>query len=424
MNPVHIVVVVILIIVYVWIFYQIPVIAVGVKHMRLSSRRKKEKTLHAEEQMPTVSIIVPVKDEEKVVDRLLKALLRLDYPSEKREILIVEDGSTDRTVDICLEYVKQYPNLIRLLHKPVSNGKPSALNYALKHAKGEIIAFFDADNVPEPDVLKRAVTYFNEPSVAAIQGRLCSINADENMLTKFVSYEEAAWCEAYLRGKDVLGLFVHLRGTCQFIRRDVLEKLGGFDEKALSEDMELSARLVEAGYTIKYASDICSWQETPSRVGTFFQQRTRWYRGTMQVAFKYGKLMAKPSRKSLDAELTLLGPFILIASLTSYLIAFYTTLTAFNLDFTLQFLMQLSAIGVTLMLIICGLALAYISKPRRLTNLLWLPFIYVYWSLQAFIALYAILLILLRRPQIWTKTRKTGSISLHVFSDLQKDFWE
>lgn len=174
-----------------------------------------------------VSIIVPVKDEEKVVDRLLKALLRLDYPAEKREILIVEDGSTDKTVEICEEYVRQHPGQIRLLHKSLSKGKPSALNYALKHAKGEIVAFFDADNVPERDALKRAVAYFGDPSVAAVQGRLYSLNADENMLTKFVSYEEAVWCEAYLRGKDVLGLFVHLKGSCQFIRRDVkTEKTG------------------------------------------------------------------------------------------------------------------------------------------------------------------------------------------------------
>lgn len=361
--------------------------------------------------LPIVSIVVPVKGEEKVVDRLLKALLRLDYPAERMEVLIVEDGSSDRTVEICREYVRRYPSQVRLLHKLLSNGKPSALNYALKHAKGEIVAFFDADSVPEPDTLLRAAAYFEDPSVAAVQGRICSINADENMLTKFVSYEEAVWCEAYLRGKDVLGLFVHLMGSCQFIRRDVVAKLNGFDEETLSEDMELSARLVEKGYIIKYAPDVRSWQETPSRIEQLFRQRTRWYRGTMQVAFKYGRLITKPNRKSLDAELTLLGPFILIASLVSYFLAFYMSFTGLNLDAFLQFLMQLSAIGISVTLTICGLALAYISKPRGFVNLLWLPFIYIYWSLQAFIALYAILLIVFRRPQAWAKTEKKGIVT-------------
>jgi cellulose synthase/poly-beta-1,6-N-acetylglucosamine synthase-like glycosyltransferase len=362
------------------------------------------------ETLPMISIVVPVKNEEKVVDRLLRALLRLSYPTENREILIVEDGSTDKTVEICREYVRRYPEQVRLFHKSISNGKPSALNYAIKHARGEILAFFDADNIPEPNTLDRVVRYFSDPSVAAVQGGLGVINAGENMLAKFVSYEEAVWCEAYLRGKDALNLFVHLKGSCQFIRRNVLEKLNGFNEEALSEDMELSARLTETGYRIRYASDVCSWQETPSNVRQLFKQRTRWFRGTMEVAFKYGRLMAKPSRHGLDAELTLLGPYILIVSLVSYFLAFCASFATFDFDALLQFLMQLSAMGTTIMLSVCGLALAYATKPRRLTNLLWLPFIYFYWSLQAFIALYALLLICLCRPRRWIKTEKTGII--------------
>ncbi|MEM3874098.1 MAG: glycosyltransferase family 2 protein [Candidatus Bathyarchaeia archaeon] len=414
MNLFYVLVAFVILAVYAWTFYQIPVLAVGVRHLRGPRRKKKEVVLVDDEGLPRMSIIVPVKNEEKVVGRLLEALLKLDYPTDKVEILVVEDGSTDKTVEICEEYARRYPERVKLLHKSVSNGKPSALNFAFKYAKGEIVAVFDADNVPERDVLKKAVAYFNDPSVAAVQGRLCSINADENILTKLVSYEETAWCEAYLRGKDILGLFVHLKGTCQFIRREVLAKLGGFDEETLSEDMELSARLVENSYRIRYASDVRSWQETPSKVGQIFKQRTRWFRGTMQVAFKYGKLIAKPTKKSLDAELTLLGPFVLIASLICYLLAFYTSFAAFNLDVLLQLLMYISAVGTSLTLMICGLALAYISKPRKLTNLLWLPFIYFYWSMQAFIALYAALLILLRRPHKWVKTEKTGVVKAQV----------
>jgi cellulose synthase/poly-beta-1,6-N-acetylglucosamine synthase-like glycosyltransferase len=395
---------------YAWTFYQIPILAAGVKHSRRSNKKREKESSLRRKSLPTISIVVPVKDEEKVVDRLLRALVRLDYPPEKREILIVEDGSSDKTVEICREHVRHYPGQVRLLHKPVSNGKPSALNYAFKHARGEILAFFDADDVPELNILQRVVRYFSDSSVAAVQGRLCVINADENMLTKFVSYEEAAWCEAYLRGKDALNLFVHLKGSCQFIRRSVLEKMSGFDEAALSEDMELSARLTEMGYRIKYASDVRSWQETPSNIKQVFMQRIRWFRGTMEVAFRYGKLMAKPNRRSLDAELTLIGPFMLIASLVSYFLALYTSFLTFDFNVLLQLLMQLSAIGTTIMLAVCGLALAYATKPRRLSNLLWLPFIYFYWSLQAFIALYALLLVCLRRQRRWIKTEKTGTI--------------
>ncbi len=398
--------------VYVWTLYQIPILAVGVRHLRRSRRKKDDEDSSVSmENLPMISIVVPVKDEERVVGRLLEALLRLDYPPEKMEILIVEDGSTDKTVEICEEYVRRYPDQVKLLRKSVSNGKPSALNYALKHARGRILAVFDADNVPEPEALKRAVSYFHDPSVAAVQGRLCTINADENMLTKLVSYEEAMWSETYLRGKDALNLFVYLKGSCQFIRRDVLERIGGFDGEALSEDMDLSVRLVEGGYKIRYASDVRSWQETPSSVRQLFKQRTRWFRGTMEVALKYGRLMAKPNRMNLDAEITLLGPSILIASLVSYLLALSASLGAFSFDFALRFLMQLSALGTSITLMVCGLALAHISKPKRLTNLLWLPFVYFYWSLQAFIALYAAMLMIFRRPRTWIKTEKKGTVT-------------
>jgi cellulose synthase/poly-beta-1,6-N-acetylglucosamine synthase-like glycosyltransferase len=354
---------------------------------------------------------VPVKNEEKVIGRLLDTLSNLNYPKDKKEIIIVEDGSTDRTLDICVKYAKEHQMHMKTLHKPFSDGKPSALNYGIKYAEGEIVGIFDADNVSARDTLLNVCKYFEDPEVAAVQGRTLSINSDENMLTKFISYEEAVWCEAYLRGKDVLNLFVHLKGSCQFIRRDVLKKLNGFDKNMLSEDMEISARLTEKGYRIRYASDVRSWQESPADLKRLFRQRTRWLRGTMEVAFKYGRLMAKPSRKNIDAEATLFGPFILIMSLVAYLSAFFTFFVPAPLGLLWQVLMQFTAVITTATLLVCGLALIYVSKPRKVVNVLWLPFIYFYWSLQAFIALYAVLLIFLRRPREWVKTEKKGEIA-------------
>jgi len=219
------------------------------------------------------------------------------------------------------------------------------------------------------------------------------------------------WCEAYLRGKDVLNLFVHLKGSCQFIRRDILEQLQGFDEAVLSEDMEISARLLENDYKIRYASDVVALQESASNLKTLFKQRTRWFRGTIEVAFKYGRLMTKLNRINFDAETTLFGPFILIASLAPYLAAFLAFSTFWSLDMVWGLVVQFGMLTTSLTMLICGLALIYVSKPRKVRSLLWLPFVYFYWSFQAFIALYAMVLIVLRRPRVWAKTDKQGVVA-------------
>ena len=396
----------VLLIVCLWSLYNIPILASGVRDFRKKRQKPQEKSV-AKELLPSFSIVVPVKNEEPVIDRLLTSLSNLNYPSNKREIIIVEDGSTDNTNDICINYAKEHAN-VKIMQKPTSDGKPSALNFGVAHAKGDIIAIFDADNVPDSDVLLAVVEYFVDPKVAAVQGRTASINQKQNMLTQLLSYEEAVWCEAYLRGKDVLNLFVHLKGSCQFIRRDVLQRLNGFDEAALSEDMELSARLIENDYKIRYASDVVAMQETPSDLNTLFKQRTRWFRGTMEVAFKYGRLMTTLNRIKFDAETTLFGPFILIASLGPYLGAFLAFSTFWSLDVAWGLAVQFGLFTTSLTLLICGLALIYVSKPRNVRSLLWLPFVYCYCIFQAFIALYAIMLIVLRRPRVWTKTDKKG----------------
>jgi cellulose synthase/poly-beta-1,6-N-acetylglucosamine synthase-like glycosyltransferase len=402
-----------LFVVYAWSLYNLPILAAGVRSLR-QTRQKLGKKPSRRETFPFFSIIVPVKNEEKVVGRLLNALCELSYPADKMEVIVVEDGSTDRSLDACNAFVKDQRLNLRIVQRRQSDGKPSALNSGIAHAKGEIVGVFDADNVPARDVLLNVYRYFEDQQVAAVQGRTLSINAEKNMLTRIISREEDVWCEAYLRGKDALNLFVHLKGSCQFIRRDFLERVKGFNENSLSEDMELSAKTTEKGFKIKYAPDVQSWQESPCDLKQLFRQRTRWFRGTIEVALKYGRLMAKPSKKSFDAEVTLFGPFVLIASLLAYVAASYVTLMPFPLGALLLAMAQLAAFGATVLVILSGAALIYSSKPRRIASVLWLPFIYFYWSLQAFIASYAVIIILLRRPRNWSKTEKRGLITTHA----------
>ncbi|MGD8505188.1 MAG: glycosyltransferase [Candidatus Bathyarchaeota archaeon] len=355
--------------------------------------------------------MVPAKDEEKVVGRLLDATLKLNYPSQRKEIIVVEDGSTDKTVEICENYSRRYADQIKLIRQDESNGKPSALNYALKHASGEIVAVFDADNVLERDMLLRVAKHFEDKSLSALQGRACSINTHENMLTKFISYEEAVRYETYIRGKDVLKLFVPLTGSCYFIRRNVLEDVGGWDDQALSEDMEMAAKLTKRDHNIKYAPDVQSWQENPTSFAQLFKQRTRWFRGSMEVSLKYGSLLRTLNRKSFDAEMTLTAPFMFLPCVLGYFLGLFSLVLPFSPNPVLTLMSQGLAFVNTITLLLIGIALIYLTKPRKTRNLLWLPFVYGYWMAQIFIALYAFALIVLKRPQNWMKTEKTGTVT-------------
>lgn len=363
-------------------------------------------------ELPTVSIIVPVRDEERVVGRLLDALVRLDYPPEKREIIIVEDGSVDETVGICKEYARRYSDQVRLVRRSVSNGKPSALNYALKHVRNEIVAVFDADNVPELDALMKAVRYFEDSSVASVEGRACAINCAENMLTRFISYEEAVRYKAYIGGKDVLGLFVPLTGSCYFVRRSVIDEVGGWDAECLSEDMELGVRLWSKGYSIKYAPDVRSWQENPANLSQLFRQRMRWLRGCMEVALRYGKLVKKLDKKSVDVEVTLAAPYMFAICFLGYLMVIYAFLVR---NAFLMFMAQVASLFSLIPSFVFGIVLIYVTRPRKMRNLLWLPLIYAYWGLHSLITLYALIQIVLRRPRRWVKTTKKGVVTIHGF---------
>ena len=230
MNLIQILIGIILSVLYLFVAYNIPILAVGFRENQRSDKNKKTiKKKKDSRSLPSFSIIVPMKNEERVAERILKALLRLEYPTKKKEIIVVEDGSIDKTLNICQSVRRLHPNQITILHKMKSNGKPSALNYATEYAKGDIIAIFDADNVPDSDVLLKAAEHFEDLSISALQGTTCSLNADENRLTKFLSYEEAVWLKTYIRGKDALNLFVPLTGSCQFVRRNILLELGGWD---------------------------------------------------------------------------------------------------------------------------------------------------------------------------------------------------
>ena len=398
-----------LLIFFVFTIYNIPVVATGFWRLWRSHRKELKGTERGKRELPFVSIIVPVKNEEKVVVRLLDALTNLNYPLSKREVIVVNDASTDRTREICFQYSLSHPE-IRVLDKAKSTTKAGALNFGFNYVQGEIVATFDGDSVPEPDALLKAVEYFGDPAVGAVQGRICSINAGQNMLTRFLSYECSVQYELYLQGKDALDLYVSLAGTCQFIRKEALDAIGGWNENSLGEDIDLSMKLIEQGKVIRYASEVRTFEESPSSVKSLLAQRARWYRGNIEVGLRFGRLMKRPNVRRLDAEMTFFGTFMILACVLNYFAPFW----AFSLpaNSITAVIAQFTSFTTLFFLGVIGVALAFMTKPVRLRNVLWLPFIYAYWGFQSFIAMYALFEIVLRRKKRWRKTVHSGTVTV------------
>jgi len=203
--------IVVLVVLYGWTIYNLPALVAGLR--RTLQRRgltSFEQASLAKDSAPMFSIVVAARSEERVIGRLLDRLKSLDYSKQLYEVVVVEDGSTDATREICEKYATANPQLIRFFHSEDSRGKPHALNRALVECRGDIIAVLDADSFPNLDLLKRAAVYFEDSSLGAIQGMTVPINRDENMISKLSAYEEEGWFKIYMMGKEDLKLFVPL----------------------------------------------------------------------------------------------------------------------------------------------------------------------------------------------------------------------
>lgn len=390
-----------------WTVYNGSIIFIGIndKRRRLSAPQNSENA-----ELPKFSIIVPTKNEEKVIQRCLDGIMNIDYPKEKIQVIVVDGKSEDDTLKICSDFSEKYPENINIISERTVKGKPAALNLALPIVTGEIVGVFDADSLPEKDVLSKVVSYFNDKKVMALQGRTTSINEKTNALTRVIAMEEKAWFQALLTGREKMQLFVPLTGSCQFVRRNVVEELGGWDENSLTEDVEFALRMVEKKLIVKYAPDVVSGQETPSTIGPLFKQRIRWYRGYMETAIKYGRLLDNLNKRTIDAEISMAGPFMMVVSLLSYINWFFVALFLSQSNPIINFtglVIALTAVS----LVSIGVALAASEKPIKPKNILWIPFIYIYWLMQMFIAGWAFLKLLFRRKRDWTKTNKKGSIA-------------
>jgi cellulose synthase/poly-beta-1,6-N-acetylglucosamine synthase-like glycosyltransferase len=353
---------------------------------------------------PLISLIVAVRNEEAVIERTIEALTSLDYPKDRYEIIVVEDGSTDSTPQICSELAKKYPGMLKFFHKQDSNGKPSALNFGLQRSRGEIIGVFDADSIPAPDTLSIVVSKFSS-GTSALQGFTKS-SAKGGLLTKLLSLEHDAWFNVYMMGRRRLSLFVPFSGNCQFIRRDLVEKMGGWNEQSLTEDMEISVRLADAGVQVHYEPSMNCREGVPSSLGALYGQRLRWFRGWLELIIPSVKKLAGGKKRS-DAPFLLFSPVIFALFPILWLIGFisleWVQIPAFWFQ---SILYPFILFAFLLLLILAGGAVAYVDHEAWYKGILWIPMIFLYWGFLNLAAFVSLLQALVKWPKRWVRTSK------------------
>ena len=242
---------------------------------------------------PVVSIFVPLFKEQNIAGALIDRLSQIDYPPELLDVMLIieaDDTTTQKAIADC-----DLPPHFRAIMVPKGQPrtKPRAMNYALTFARGSIIGIYDAEDRPEPDQIWRVVRGFaaSPPDLACLQGRLDYYNAGHNFLSRCFTLEYATWFRVMLPGVAHLGLFVPLGGTTVFIRRDVLDEIGGWDAHNVTEDADLGLRLVRRGYRTELI-DTTTYEEANSAVIPWIKQRSRWLKG---YAMTWATAMRSPT---------------------------------------------------------------------------------------------------------------------------------
>lgn len=237
--------------------------------------------------MKSISILIPMHNEEQVLSFVLEALLECDYDRDRLEIIPINDNSTDRTKELLDEYHRKY-EFIRPIHRDCPDrGKPVGLNDAMKVARGEIIIVFDADYRPAKDMLKQLAIAFEDPEVGAVMGRVIPYNTNKNLLTRLINLERSGGYQVDQQARYNLKTIPQYGGTVGGFRKDVMLEMGGFNPLVLAEDTELTYRLYTNGWKVIYANSAECYEEAPETWQVRGKQIRRWSRGHNQVLFRY-----------------------------------------------------------------------------------------------------------------------------------------
>lgn len=256
---------------------------------RLVALRRGSATPMSEDELPIVTIQLPLFNEATVAARLLDAVAAMDYPRDRLEVQVLDD-STDETQAIVrahVERLREQGHDFVYLHRTDRTGyKAGALDAGLKVAKGSLVAIFDADFIPQPDFVRSCLANFADPAVGMVQTRWGHLNREHSLLTRVQALMLDGHHLVENRARFGSGCLFNFSGTGGMWRKQAIEAAGGWQHDTLTEDLDLSYRAQLAGWRFVYRDDVVTPSELPEDMSAFRAQQYRWAKGTVQTARK------------------------------------------------------------------------------------------------------------------------------------------
>lgn len=246
--------------------------------------------LDKNKKLPKVSIVVSAYNEENKISDSIESLKLLDYPKDLYEVIIVNDGSTDKTKDVIAKYADG-KNVIFVDNKK-NKGKAACLNQGISVAKGEYVACMDADSVVSKDILKKTIPYFKNDEIGAVTVSV-EVKYVNNFLQKIIQLEYILGLSLFLRILSSFNCIIVTPGPFSIYKKSVLEKIGFFDVDNITEDLEIAYRIHKSGYKIANCMNTAVRTITPHNFRGLYRQRRRWYSGALLTLWQHKNILLR-----------------------------------------------------------------------------------------------------------------------------------
>jgi cellulose synthase/poly-beta-1,6-N-acetylglucosamine synthase-like glycosyltransferase len=368
--------------------------------LSIYQKRRELKQSNSLNYLPSISILIPAYNEEKVLRKAIETTLEANYPY--KEIIIIDDGSTDKTYQVAQEYSDSG---VKVIHRP-NGGKAVAINHGMKFAQGEIIIIVDADSMVGKNTLVELVQPLKDPEIAAVAGNIKVLNR-VNWLTRCEALEYIASINVYRRALDVFGSVTVVPGALGAYRREILEGSGFYDKDTLVEDFDVTMKTLKTGKVVQASTSAIAYTEAPQTLDGFIRQRLRWYRGNFQALWKHRDAAFNPRYGFLQK---LAFPFLVVSMIFTPFAGLVTIISTVMAIVSGTGIMLLPTFlyFCLLQLLLSLLAIELDNEDAKLA--LYTPFfIFGYKQICDFTMIKGLADVIFRKGLKWTSVQRTGA---------------